>query len=205
MNRYLWSASLSNFLLKFTNFISFCYIRFEFSHNLGNFIILRDAVCFIPNPLMGGVTVYSSSFFCSENFGRWMSSQRNVSVIIEKLVQHRIQNLKDFFEFRFFSRSYRGLKFCVNTWYLAWFCCKLSSNKIFIIKILIQNYISRHKMNQFWVSKRRMAIKTTNFDLMVKFTWKKSNFFDCFIRKYFVYFLFFKPPRVLLLFISRFR
>ena len=63
MNRYLWSASLKNFRLNFTNSISFCYIRIEFSHNLRNFIILRDAVCFIPNPLMGGGTVYSSAFF----------------------------------------------------------------------------------------------------------------------------------------------
>ena len=109
MNRYLWSASLKNFRLKFTNFIYFCYIRFEFSHNLRNFIILRDAVCFIPNPLMGGGTVYSSAFFCSENFGRWMSSQRNVyqSVIIEKLVERRIQNLKDFFWISFFEELSR--------------------------------------------------------------------------------------------------
>ena len=42
--------------------------------------------------------------FCSVNFGRSIySSQRNVSGFIEKLVQRRIQNQKDFLIFVFFE------------------------------------------------------------------------------------------------------
>ena len=48
----------------------------------------------------GGGTIYSNRFFCSDNFGRSIySSWRNVSGIIKKTDQRRIQNLKDFFEF----------------------------------------------------------------------------------------------------------
>ena len=47
----------------------------------------------VPTPLVGGGTIYSNGFFYSVNFGRSIySSQRNVSGIIEKLVQRKIQN-----------------------------------------------------------------------------------------------------------------
>ena len=47
----------------------------------------------VPTPLVGGGTIYSNGFFCSVNFGRSIySSQRNVSGIIKKLIQRRIQN-----------------------------------------------------------------------------------------------------------------
>ena len=62
-----------------------------------------------------------------------------MSGIIKKLVQRRIQNLKDFLIFVFFSRSNRGLKFCVNTGYLFTFSVIFLKNKIFSIKIVFQN------------------------------------------------------------------
>ena len=49
----------------------------------------------VPTPLVGGgEELYTQmGFFCSVNFGRSIySSQRNVSGIIKKLVQRRIQN-----------------------------------------------------------------------------------------------------------------
>ena len=46
----------------------------------------------VPTPLVGGGTICSNGFFCSDNFGRSKySSQRNVSGIIKKLIQRRIQ------------------------------------------------------------------------------------------------------------------
>ena len=43
-----------------------------------------------------------------------------------------------FFDFRFFSRSYRGLKFCVNTGHLITFSVIFLQIKIFYIKIVFQ-------------------------------------------------------------------
>ena len=99
-------------------------------------------------------------FFCSDNFGRSIySSQRNVSGIIKKLVQRRIRNQKDFFYFCFLSRSYRGLKFCVNTGYLFTFSVIFLQIKTFSIKNNISKLNFTPKMNQFCVPNRLKAIK----------------------------------------------
>ena len=48
--------------------------------------------------------------------------------------------------------------------------------KIFSVKIVIQNYISCHKMNPFCVPNRRKAIKKTSSGLIGKFFIKKFEF-----------------------------
>ena len=55
---------------------------------------VRKQIIIVPTPLVGGGELYTKLvFFCSVNFGRSIySSQRNVSGIIKKLVQRRIQN-----------------------------------------------------------------------------------------------------------------
>ena len=93
-------------------------------------------------PHLWGEELYAQmGFFCSVNFGRSIySSQGNVSGIIKKLIQRRIQNSKEFFHFCFFfSRSYRGLKFCVNTGYLFTFS-DFSSNYDIFYKNSISNF-----------------------------------------------------------------
>ena len=56
----------------------------------------------VPTPLEGGGTIYSNGFFCSDNFGRsTYSPQRVETGITKKLVQRRIWNSKDFFDFCF--------------------------------------------------------------------------------------------------------
>ena len=134
-----------------------------------------------PAPLVGGGTIYSNVFFfCSVNFGRSIySSQRNVSGIIKKLVQRRIQNKKRIFRFSLFSRSYRGLKFCVNTGYLFTFRVIFLQIKIFFfIKNSISNLNFLPKMNQFWVSNRLKAIKETSSGLIGSFNIKKFRNFE---------------------------
>ena len=54
-----------------------------------------------PTPPEGRGTIYSNGFFCSDNFDRSIySSYKAVSGINIKPLQSRIQNLKDFLEFR---------------------------------------------------------------------------------------------------------
>ena len=54
------------------------------------------------DPSCGGETIYSTGFFCLDNFGRSIdSSWRVMSDIIQKSIQRRVWNNKDFFEFRF--------------------------------------------------------------------------------------------------------
>ena len=111
---------------------------YKFADFARHSVFLNKFSLFRPH-LWGGGTIYSNGFFCSVNFGRSIySSQRNKSGIIKKLVQRRIQNSKDFFDIRYFSRSYRGLKFCVNTGHLITFSVIFLQIKIFSIKIVFE-------------------------------------------------------------------
>ena len=70
--------------------------------------VLSVEVFFIPTPLVGGgEELYTQmGFFCSVNFGRSIYSwRRNLSGIIKKMVKRRIQNKKDFLDFRLFFRG----------------------------------------------------------------------------------------------------
>ena len=65
---------------------------------------------------------------------------------------------KNFFEFCFFRGVIEGWIFVWTTGYLAWFCSLLVQFFFKLRpfnKILIQNSVSRLKINQFWVPNRR--------------------------------------------------
>ena len=60
---------------------------------------------FLFRPLLRGEELYTQmGFFCSVNFGRSIYSSKRVETgIIRKLVQCRMRNKEDFFDFRFWQ------------------------------------------------------------------------------------------------------
>ena len=105
--------------------------------------------CSDPTCWGGGRNHVINWVFCLIIFGRLIKLlKRNVIGIIKKLVERRIW-IQIGFLVSFFSRSYWGLKFCVNTGYLAWFCLLFYWLIFFSKEILGQNYTLGYKLKLF--------------------------------------------------------
>ena len=148
-------------------------------HRRCNFVFNSSNNC--SEPTCGGRNYLLNWFFFVQTIlaNRYIHRREMllVSLISSSIVEFEIKKI--LFEFCIFEEISK-FKFCVNTWYLAWFCSllgKLSFElSFFFLKTKIQHYNSRHKKHKFCVPKRRKAIKKISSDLIENITIKKVKF-----------------------------
>ena len=95
----------------------------------------------VPTPLVGGEELYTQMGFFVQSIlaDRYIHRRELRLVSLESLSSVEYGIKKIFQIFVFFSRSYRGLNFCVNTRYLFTFSVIFLQIKMFSIKIVFQN------------------------------------------------------------------
>ena len=102
--------------------------------------VLSNAII-VPTPLVGGEELYTQTgiFFVQSILADRYICRREKWVVSLKSCSSVEFKIKKIFWFSFFSRSYRGLKFCVNTGYLFTFSVIFLKIKTFSIKTVFQN------------------------------------------------------------------
>ena len=136
---------------------------------------------FVPTPLVGGGTIYSNGFL----FVQRISSDRyfhgrEMWVLSLKSSPSVEFKIKKIFSISYFLRSYRGLKFCVDTAYLAWFCSllvKFFKLSIFLYNIKSKLHFKPQNESILCVPHRQKAKKGTSPGLTGMFIIKKFEFY----------------------------
>ena len=143
------SNQIFQYILKVL-WIGIVLIEVILEFDLSEFVEVDILFCvFVPTPLVGGRNyILKWVFFVQSILADRYIHRREMWVVSLKSWSSIEFKIKKIFLFPFFSRSYRGLKFCVNTGYLFTFSV-IFQIKMFSIKIEFQTSISCNKWNNF--------------------------------------------------------
>ena len=84
----------------------------------------------IRNPIEGAGRIYWNNFFVQSILTDWYINRREMGVVALESTSSVEFEMKTIFWYLFYSRSYRGLEFCVNTVYSTKLCSLLTLFKL---------------------------------------------------------------------------
>ena len=111
--------------IQHTRCLRFWILFFSLIPKIFNLVCISDfafvVLLFRPH-LWGELYILKWVFFVQTFLAGRYIHRREVLVVSLNSSSSVEFEIKKIFWYLLFSGSYRGLKFCVNTWYLAWFC-----------------------------------------------------------------------------------